>query len=145
MQYLTFVRGTDLFSLILSNKKMTTANTTIVILCEWIKIIPILGGQIGKKFFLVCCRILVISLGVPSDGRGWRPLPWVIRAFGVWIPHGGFLKKGFHPVIRMSFFDRNPDFKCKTVCWIQPRSSRVASPVVIPAHVESVLASQAPV
>ena len=34
-------RGTDLFSLRLSNKKMTTHNKTIAIQYEWIKIIPI--------------------------------------------------------------------------------------------------------
>ena len=47
------VWGTDLFSLRLLNKKMTTANTTVAVQCEWIKIIPI---------FLSDRRILVISL-----------------------------------------------------------------------------------
>ena len=35
------VRGTDLFSLRLSNKRMITANTIITVWCEWIKITPI--------------------------------------------------------------------------------------------------------
>ena len=43
------VRGADLFSLRLSNKKMTTAKTTIDVWCEWIKIIPIFC-QMGKKY-----------------------------------------------------------------------------------------------
>ena len=64
------VRGTDLFSLRLSNKNMTTANTTIAIWCEWIKIIPILLSDWQKNFFLECCRILVISLCVPWVGKG---------------------------------------------------------------------------
>ena len=55
----------DRLSLRLSNKEMTTANTAIVIQCEWIKIIPIFC-QIGKKiFFLVCRRTSVISVYVP--------------------------------------------------------------------------------
>ena len=43
------VRGTDLISLRLSNKKMTTAKTTIAVQCELIKIIPIFC-QMGKKY-----------------------------------------------------------------------------------------------
>ena len=43
------VRDTDLFSLRLSNKKMTTANRTLAVRYEWIKIIPVFG-QIGKKY-----------------------------------------------------------------------------------------------
>ena len=35
------VRSTDLFSLTLSNTKMTIANTTAAVCCEWIKIMPI--------------------------------------------------------------------------------------------------------
>ena len=31
-------------------------------------------GQSSKRTFLVCCRILVISLGVPGDEKGWRSL-----------------------------------------------------------------------
>ena len=42
-----FVRGTDLFSLRLSNKKMTTVNTRAV-QCEWSKIIPILLVRSAK-------------------------------------------------------------------------------------------------
>ena len=42
------VRGTDLFSLRLSNRKMTTANTTLAVQCEGIKIISIFC-QVGKK------------------------------------------------------------------------------------------------
>ena len=50
---------------------MTTVNTTIVIWCEWIKIIPLI--RLAKKNgFLVCRRILVISLCVPWDEKGWK-------------------------------------------------------------------------
>ena len=69
-----FVRGTDLLSLRLSNFKMTTANTTAV---TWM-------NQNYTYFFvtlaknviccLVCCRILVISLCVPWDEKGWKTL-----------------------------------------------------------------------
>ena len=63
-------RGTDLSSLRLSNKKLTTANI-IAIRYEWIKTIPIFFCQIRKKkknyIFLVCHRIFVISLSVPWD------------------------------------------------------------------------------
>ena len=70
------VRGTDLFSFQLSYKNMTTANTTIGIRCKCIKIMYIFC-HIGKKlhfchiskkvYFLVCCRILVISLYVSHE------------------------------------------------------------------------------
>ena len=68
------VRGTDLFPLRLSNTKMTTANRTKAIQCEWIKIIPFC--QIGKKilYSLVCHRNLVISLHVQWDEKGWKSL-----------------------------------------------------------------------
>ena len=55
------VRGTDLFPLDCQmGKKMTMANTVIagkkyIFFCQISK----------KKIFLVCCRILVISLCVP--------------------------------------------------------------------------------
>ena len=67
------VRGTDHFSPRLSNKKMTIANTAITVQCEWIKIIPISSHQ-QKIYFLVCCIILVISLCVPWDEKGWISL-----------------------------------------------------------------------
>ena len=65
------VRGTDLFSLRLSNKKMTIANTTIAVHCKWIKIIPIIPIFVrsAKSYFLQCHRILVISLCVPWDEK----------------------------------------------------------------------------
>ena len=59
------VRGTDLFSLRVSDKKMTTANTRRAIQCEWIKIMPIFCQISKKSIFFVCCRMLVISLQVP--------------------------------------------------------------------------------
>ena len=43
---------------------MTTANTTITVQCEWIKIIPIFVRLAKYIIFLVCRRILVISLCV---------------------------------------------------------------------------------
>ena len=52
------VRGTDLFSLRLSNKKMTTAYTTITIQCE---------PDQNDTYFLVCYRVLGISSCVPWD------------------------------------------------------------------------------
>ena len=48
---------------------MTTANTTIAAQCEWIKIV-----RLAKIFFLECCRILAISLGVPWNEKGWKLL-----------------------------------------------------------------------
>ena len=45
------VRGTHLFSLRFSNKTMTTANTTLAVWYEQIKIIPIFC-QINKKCIL---------------------------------------------------------------------------------------------
>ena len=45
------VRGTDLFSLRLSNKKMATANTTVAIWCDQIKIIPIFLVRTAKNVF----------------------------------------------------------------------------------------------
>ena len=54
------VRGTDLFFFSMSNKKMITANMTIAIWHEWIKIIPIFVIS-AELYFLVCHRILVIS------------------------------------------------------------------------------------
>ena len=63
MQYLiVLVRGTDPFSLKLSNKRMTTANI-IAIQCAWIKIISIFC-QIGKTVFSGVLQNLVISLCV---------------------------------------------------------------------------------
>ena len=41
---------------------MTTANTTIAIWCEWIKIIPIFWSDQQKMYFLVGHRFLVINL-----------------------------------------------------------------------------------
>ena len=80
------VRGTDLFSLILSNKKkMTTGNTTIAVWCEWIKIT--FFCQISKNIFF--CRILVISLYVPWDEKGWKSLLYFISAShwsSAWCP-----------------------------------------------------------
>ena len=59
------VWGTDLFSLRLTDNKMTTA-----IHCEQIKIIPIFLSDQQKIRFLACCGILVISLCVPWDEEG---------------------------------------------------------------------------
>ena len=44
-----FSQGTELLSLRLSNKKLTTANTTIAIRSEWIQITPLSFCQMGKK------------------------------------------------------------------------------------------------
>ena len=52
------VRGTDLFSLRLPNKKMTTVDAAIAVLCEWIKITPIFF-QISKKYS--------VFFGVPQN------------------------------------------------------------------------------
>ena len=58
------VGGPDLFSLRLSNQKMTTANTTIVIsVSESKSYLFILSGW-QKIYLLVCRRIFVISLCV---------------------------------------------------------------------------------
>ena len=74
------VKGTDIFFLWLSNKKMTTTNTTIAVWCEWIKIIPIFLSDCQKyNMFLVCHRISVISLCVPWDEKvenHWSSLGW---------------------------------------------------------------------
>ena len=75
------LRGTDPFSLRLSNRKRTTANTTVAIQCEWLKIIPIFC-QIDKKNVLLCCRILVISVCVPWDEKGWKLLDETIKFHG---------------------------------------------------------------
>ena len=48
------VRGTNLFSLRLSNNKMTTANTTIAVWCEWIKSIPIFLSDWQKYNIFTC-------------------------------------------------------------------------------------------
>ena len=71
------VRGADFFSPRLSNEKMTPANTTISFQDEWIKIIPIFVRSAKKIniYFLMCCRILVISLYVPWDEKCWKSLP----------------------------------------------------------------------
>ena len=55
------VRGTEVSSLRRSNKKRTTANTTIVVQCEWIKILPI---------FCVCAR---------DFSNSFMCAPWWIR------------------------------------------------------------------
>ena len=69
------VRGTDRFSLGLSHKKMTTANTAIAIQCEWIKIIPIfLSDWENITYSLVSCRILVFSSYVPWAEKVWKSL-----------------------------------------------------------------------
>ena len=80
------VRGTDLFSLRLSNEKMTTANTTTTVLCEWINIIPMFLSDQQKVYFLVCCRILVTGLCVPWDENGWKfVIYWIDDLeLGVW-------------------------------------------------------------
>ena len=61
---------TDLFPLKWSNKKMTTANTTIAIWCEYIKIIPIFLSDWQKIHnFMVCHRSFVVTLRVPWDWK----------------------------------------------------------------------------
>lgn len=67
--------------------------------------------------------------------------PWVMTTFGIWISYAGFRVKCFPLVIRMSVFDGNPDFKYKTVYWLQPRSIHLASFILIPANVKRPLAS----
>ena len=55
---------------------MTTVNTTITILCDWVKIILTFFLRLTKKYiFLVCCRILVISLCMLWDEKGYKSLP----------------------------------------------------------------------
>ena len=51
------VRGTDLFSLRLSNRRMTIPNTTVAVWCQWV------GSE--KNVFFGVLRTLVISLHVP--------------------------------------------------------------------------------
>ena len=68
------VRGPDLFSLRLSNLKMATANRAITICCELIKTIPVFRSDWQKIVFLVCCRIVVISLCVLWEEKGWKSL-----------------------------------------------------------------------
>ena len=72
------VRGTDLFSRRGSNKKMTTANTTVAVQCEWLNIIAIFFVRLTKIYILVCYRILVISLRVPRGGKGSISLPYIV-------------------------------------------------------------------
>ena len=72
------VRDTDLFSLRLPNKKLTIASKAIAIWCEWIKIILVYFlSDWQKVYFLMCCRILVISLCVSWDEKGSKSLLWV--------------------------------------------------------------------
>ena len=47
----SLIKDNDLFSLRLSNKKMTTANTAIAMWCEGIKIIPIFLSDRQKNIF----------------------------------------------------------------------------------------------
>ena len=63
------VRGTDLFSLRLSNKKMPTANTTIALWCVRIKVLPVRSPK-NVIYFSVCYRILAIS----SCAMRWKRL-----------------------------------------------------------------------
>ena len=55
---------------------MTTANITIVVLCDWTKIIPILFVRSSKNnnntFFLVSQSFS--SLCTPWDEKGWKSL-----------------------------------------------------------------------
>ena len=52
------VRDTGLFSLILSNKKMTTASTAIAVSYKYIKIIPFFVRSAKNIiYFLACCRV----------------------------------------------------------------------------------------
>ena len=79
------VRGTDLFSLRLSNlreivvKKMTTANTRIAAWCEWIKIIPIFFIRSAKNIFVGVLQNFS-NLCVPQGGKGWKLLLYAVRA-----------------------------------------------------------------
>ena len=104
------VRGTDLFFLRLSNKKMTTANTTVVILCEWMKIILIFLSDQQKIYFLVHCRILVISL----CAMRWKRLK-IAAVRGYFVVCTGFR-----------------DLHCVEVTWVVVRSPVDAQPVVLP-------------
>ena len=62
------VRVSELFFLKLSKKKQkTTANATMEVWCEWVKMVPNFLSDGQKIYFLVCHRILVISLCLPWD------------------------------------------------------------------------------
>ena len=66
------VSGTDLFSLRLSSKKNDNQHNSHPM---WrIKITPIFFVRVEKIYFRGCCRILVISLFMPWDGKGWKSL-----------------------------------------------------------------------
>ena len=68
------VRGTSLFSLRLSNKKRTTANTTIANSLNESKVY-LFFVRSAKNIFLVCHRLLVvISLCVPWEEHSWKSL-----------------------------------------------------------------------
>ena len=62
------VKGTDLFSLRLSNKKNNSQHNNSR---------PVWINQ-QNLYFLVCHRILVISLCVPWDEKGWKSLLYYI-------------------------------------------------------------------
>ena len=62
--------STDLFSLRLSNNK--SIKVTISVRGEWIKTIPMLLSDHEKIYFLVCHRILVISLYEPWGVKGCK-------------------------------------------------------------------------
>ena len=84
------VRGTDFFSFRFSNKtKMTTANITIAIWCEWVKIITIFFVRLAKSIFFVCHRILVISVSVPWDEK-LKSLAWLTPFLLTGTPWGRY-------------------------------------------------------
>ena len=73
------VRDTDVFFLWLSRKNMTTANTTIAVWCEWIKIIFLFVRSAKSTIFDVVQNFS--SLCVPWDEKGGKLLLWTHLLF----------------------------------------------------------------
>ena len=65
---------------------MTTVNSTGAVWCEGIKIILFFLSNWQKVYFVVCHRILVISLCVPWDEKGWK---WLVYSKASWQSLGG--------------------------------------------------------
>ena len=92
------VRDINLFSLNFQMKQWQQASSTITIWSEWIKIIPIFLSDRWKIYFLVCCRILVISLWVPWDEKSWKLLMYGrdLGDFSYIIPWASCLSEQLH-------------------------------------------------
>ena len=71
---------------------MTTTNTTVAVWCEWIKIMSILFGQIGKKYFGVLPN-LSNSVCVLWDEKGWKSLVYM----PVWLSIHPSIHPPTHP------------------------------------------------